>query len=139
MPFKRIVNLHIKRKSICDLIPRYWNSLTPEAGMKIGSIVTHCREFNRMVEYWLEALHYISRAPAKDGWVVLCDPENKGPNLSFQTRESRAPHRSWIHLDLYLPVRDEEVARLVALGARRYPWKYRPHAEFCRFGTSVER
>jgi hypothetical protein len=32
--------------------------------MKIGSIVIHCREFNRMVEFWEEALHYIPRAPA---------------------------------------------------------------------------
>ena len=98
--------------------------------MKIGSIVIHCCEFKRMVEFWQEALHYIPRAPAKDGWVVLCDPENKGPNLSFQARESRAPHRSWIHLDLYSPIRDEEVVRLVALGAQRYPWRYRPGADF---------
>jgi hypothetical protein len=60
----------------------------------------------------------------------LSDPENKGSNLSFQARESRAPHRSWIHLDLYFPIRDEEVVRLVALGARRYPWRYRPGADF---------
>jgi hypothetical protein len=83
-----------------------------------------------MVEFWQEALHHIPRAPAKDGWVVLCDPEHKGPNLSFQARESRAPHRSWIHLDLYSPARDKEVIRLVGLGARRYPWRYRPGADF---------
>jgi len=98
--------------------------------MKIGSIVIHCHQFARMVEFWQEALHYVPRAPARDGWVVLCDPENRGPNLSFQARESRAPHRSWMHLDLYSPARDEEVDRLLALGARRYPWRYRPGADF---------
>lgn len=98
--------------------------------MKIGSIVIHCHEFDRMVEFWQQALHYTPRAPVKDGWVVLCDPEKKCPNLSFQARQSRAPHRSWIHLDLYSTIRDEEVARLVALGARRYPWRYRAGADF---------
>ena len=73
---------------------------------------------------------YVPRAPANGGWVVLCDPENKGLNLSFQAREFRAHRRSWIHLDLYSPARDNEVERLVELGARRYPWKYRPGADF---------
>jgi hypothetical protein len=86
--------------------------------VKIGSIVIHCHGFARMVEFWQEALQYVPRAPAKDGWVVLRDPQNRGPNLSFQARESRPPHRSWMHLDLYSPVQDEEVVRVLALGAR---------------------
>jgi catechol 2,3-dioxygenase-like lactoylglutathione lyase family enzyme len=98
--------------------------------LKIGSIVIHCYEFDRMVEFWREALHYVPRNPAQDGWVVLCAPTQQGPNLSFQARERRAPHRSWIHLDLYSPNRDNEVDRLLALGARRYPWRYRPGADF---------
>jgi catechol 2,3-dioxygenase-like lactoylglutathione lyase family enzyme len=98
--------------------------------MRIGSIVIHCHEFDRMVNFWASALHYAPREPAKDGWVVLCDPEGRGPNLSFQARESRAPHRSWIHLDLYSPARGEEVNRLLALGARRYPWRYAPGSDF---------
>src|ERR1700722_15428438 len=69
--------------------------------MRIGSIVIHCHEFDRMVTFWQNALHYTPRDPAKDGWVVLRDPEGKGPNLSFQARETRAPRRSWLHLDLY--------------------------------------
>jgi hypothetical protein len=52
--------------------------------MKIGSIVIHCYDFSRTVAFWQAALHYEPREPAKDGWVVLRDPEHKGPNLSFQ-------------------------------------------------------
>jgi hypothetical protein len=52
--------------------------------MKIGSIVIHCHDFDRTVAFWQAALHYVPREPAKDGWVVLRDPEDKGPNLSFQ-------------------------------------------------------
>jgi hypothetical protein len=93
-----------------------------EASLKIGSTVINCHEFDRMVEFWQEALHYVPRAPATDGWVALCDPKMQGPNLSFQARESCAPHRSWIYLDFYSPDRDAEVERLLALGARCYPW-----------------
>lgn len=98
--------------------------------MKIGSIVIHCREFDRTVAFWKAALHYVPREPAKDGWVVLRDPHGEGPNLSFQARERPPRARSWVHLDLYAANRHAEVDRLVSLGATRYPWRYRPGADF---------
>ena len=42
--------------------------------MKIGSIVIRCYEFDRMLAFWQEALHYVPREPVDDGWAVLCDP-----------------------------------------------------------------
>ena len=98
--------------------------------MKIGSIVIHCHEFDRMVEFWQQALHYVPRSPAKGGWVVLRDPEGVGPNLAFQARETPRSRRNWIHLDLYTPNQKDEVERLLPLGARSYPWRYRPGADF---------
>lgn len=98
--------------------------------MKIGSIVIHCYEFDRMVAFWQRALHYVPREPAGNGWVVLCDPNGEGPNLSFQAREKRAEHRSWLHLDLYTDNQEAEVKRLVKLGAVRYPWRYKPGDDF---------
>src|SRR6266545_915313 len=98
--------------------------------MKIGSIVIRCYEFDKMLAFWQEALHYVPREPASNGWVVLRDPEGKGPNVSFQARGRRPERRSWLHLDLYTNDRDGEVKRLVQLRARRYPWRYRPHADF---------
>src|SRR5215472_10522078 len=68
-----------------------------ERRMKIGSIVIHCYDFDRTVAFWQAALHYLPRQPAKDGWVVLRDPEGKGPNLSFQGRNTRPRSRSWVH------------------------------------------
>ena len=59
--------------------------------MKIGSIVIHCHDFDRTVAFWQAALHYVPREPAKDGWVILRDPEDKGPNLSFQGSRSASP------------------------------------------------
>jgi hypothetical protein len=35
-----------------------------------------------------------------------------------------------VHLDLYTARQEAEVERLVALGATRYPWRYRPGADF---------
>ena len=51
--------------------------------MKIGSIVVKCKKFDEMLAFWQEALHYVPGAPAKDGWVILCDPEGRGPNVSL--------------------------------------------------------
>src|SRR5215469_16906460 len=99
--------------------------------MKIGSIVIHCYEFDKMLAFWQEALHYVPREPAKNGWVVLRDPQRKGPNLSLdQTPEKRSGKRSRLHLDLYSTNREAEVERLVQLGAIRYPWRYKPGDDF---------
>ena len=99
--------------------------------MKIGSIVIRCFEFDKMLAFWQEALHYVPRQPAKDGWVVLRDPQGKGPHLSL----NRVPHqrsgkRSSLHLDLYTAKQAAEVDRLLKIGATRYPWRYRPNSDY---------
>jgi hypothetical protein len=99
--------------------------------MKIGSIVISCCEFDKMLEFWQQALHYVPRAPAKGGWVVLRDPQGRGPNLSLdQVPEKRTGKRSRLHLDLYTNSRESDAERLVNLGATRYPWRYKPGDEF---------
>jgi len=49
--------------------------------MKIGSIVIRCYEFDKLLEFWQAALHYQPKEPAKDGWVILRDPEGNGPTI----------------------------------------------------------
>jgi catechol 2,3-dioxygenase-like lactoylglutathione lyase family enzyme len=99
--------------------------------MKIGSIVVRCNEFDRMLLFWQKALHYEPREPAQSGWVVLRDPDGKGPNLSLnRVSERRSGKRGRLHLDLYTDKRDAEVERLVAIGATRYPWRYKPGSDF---------
>jgi len=99
--------------------------------MKIGSIVVRCYEFDKMLIFWQRALHYVPREPAKGGWVVLRDPQGRGPNLSLdQIREKRSGKRSRLHLDLYTNNREREVERLVKAGATRYPWRYKPSHDF---------
>jgi catechol 2,3-dioxygenase-like lactoylglutathione lyase family enzyme len=99
--------------------------------MRIGSIVIRCYEFDKMLAFWQEALHYVPRNPPKGGWVVLRDPEGRGPNLSLDKYpEKRSGKRSRLHLDLYTDNQKAEVERLVALGATRYRWRYRPTDDF---------
>jgi catechol 2,3-dioxygenase-like lactoylglutathione lyase family enzyme len=99
--------------------------------MRIGSVVVHCYEFEKMWRFWQDALHYRPRDPANDGWVVLRDPSGTGPNVSFQrVPVRRTGKRGRIHLDLYTDDRATEVERLVKLGANRYPWRYRPGSDF---------
>ena len=99
--------------------------------MKIGSIVIKCYEFEKMLAFWQEALHYIPREPAEGGWVVLRDPQGNGPNISLdQVPEKRTGKRSRLHLDLYTSRQAVEVERLIRLGARRYPWRYPPDADY---------
>jgi catechol 2,3-dioxygenase-like lactoylglutathione lyase family enzyme len=99
--------------------------------MKIGSIVIRCYEFEKMLAFWREALHYVHREPVEGGWVVLRDPEGKGPNVSLDhVPEQRTGKRSRLHLDLYTSDQKSEVERLIMLGATRYPWRYRPDDDF---------
>lgn len=88
----------------------------------IGSIVIRCFEFNKMFAFWSKALHYVPREPAEPGWVVLKDPTGKGPNISLDKMPAkREGKRGWIHLDLYTKNSEQEVERLVKLGAKKYP------------------
>src|SRR5262245_47236867 len=74
--------------------------------IRIGSIVTHCHEFDRTVAFWAAALHYVPREPAKGGWVVLRDPDGKGPNLPVQARHERRPAPPAAQLDSPGPVHE---------------------------------
>ncbi len=104
-----------------------------EAKLKIGSIVVRCHEFDKMLAFWGEALHYVPREPPRDGWVVLRDPEGRGPNVSLdRVPEPLEPlgKTSRVHLDLYTTDQKGEVERLVGIGATRYPREYGPDPHF---------
>jgi len=87
--------------------------------MKIGSIVIDCNDFERMMAFWQEALHYVPQRPPTPGdpFVILKDPAGRGPNVSIDRME---PERGRLHLDLYTDDPEGEVERLLQLGATRY-------------------
>lgn len=101
--------------------------------VRVGSILFHCYEWDKMLAFWRAALNYVPRDEIKDGadFVVLTDPNKRGPNISLErVGHRRQGKRSRLHLDLYTTEQAQEVERLVALGAARYPWRYPPHADY---------
>jgi hypothetical protein len=99
--------------------------------IKIGSIVIRCYEFNRMLEFWQVALHYVPKYPPSNDWVILTDPLGRGPNISLdKSPNKRTGKRSWLHLDLYAENQAKEVERLLTIGAKKYPWRYPPDADY---------
>jgi catechol 2,3-dioxygenase-like lactoylglutathione lyase family enzyme len=104
----------------------------PSDRVRVGSIVIRCFEYDRMFAFWQAALGYeVEHTDPNGGFVILCDPRGKGPNVSLdQAPTRRTGKRGWLHLDLYTTNQQGEVERLVGLGARRYPWRYQPHNDF---------
>lgn len=98
--------------------------------MKIGSIVIDCSNFDKMLTFWQEALHYVPREPAKGGWVVLRDPKGRGPNISLNLHPKKRIGRNRLHLDLYTDNREGEAKRLLKVGATKHPQKYDPGDDF---------
>ena len=85
--------------------------------MKIGSIVIDCKDFDRMATFWQRVLHYVPREPAEADWVVLKDPEGRGPNVSINQSSEERSGKNRLHLDLYTEKQSEEVERLLSIGA----------------------
>lgn len=98
--------------------------------LKIGSVVIDCINFDKMFTFWREALHYIPREPATDGWVVLRDPAGRNVNVSLNQVSEKLTGRNWLHFDLYTNDQDVEVERLLKIGATRHPQTYEPDDDF---------
>ena len=89
--------------------------------MHIGSVVIDCNDFPAMMSFWAEALHYVPREPAEEGWVVLRDPKGEHVNVSLQKVPETATEKNRLHFDLYTTDQAGEVQRLLGIGATRHP------------------
>jgi catechol 2,3-dioxygenase-like lactoylglutathione lyase family enzyme len=83
----------------------------------IGSVVVDCKRFNDMIVFWKAALGYELRRPTSEDWALLYDPNNSGPNIAFQKDPNGPGEVYWYHLDLYSSDPENEVNRLLGLGA----------------------
>ncbi|QFZ17346.1 VOC family protein [Saccharothrix syringae] len=100
--------------------------MTAIAQVSLG--VSDCE---RAGAFWAAALGYVRRAPrfAGDDWVVVEPPPGvAGAAIAMDLSESPVEERPRVHLDLDAGEvdLDDEVDRLVALGARRVPWPHYP-------------
>ena len=69
--------------------------------MRIGSVVVDCNDFDAMSAFWQEALGYVPRGPAEDGWVVLRDPDGSNVNVALQQVPEPRAGKNRLHFDLY--------------------------------------
>lgn len=87
------------------------------ASVRIGSIVIDCTDFPRMLAFWQEVLHYVPKYPPEEGWVILKDPDGRGPNVSLNQTGEGPLDQYRLHLDLYTEDQPGEVERLLHVGA----------------------
>ncbi len=109
-----------KNKTLCtaDRIINELASLCKTGlDMKIGSVVIDCNNFDKVAAFWQQALHYVPRQPAKDGWVVLKDPSGTSPNISVNQKDKPLSKKIRLHLDFYTDDQKAEVERLLKIGA----------------------
>ena len=102
------------------------------SGLKVGSVVIDCINFDEMMAFWQEALHYVPRSPPKGGWVILTDPDGRDTNVSLNKvlPSEKLQGRNWLHFDLYTKDQKSEVERLLSLGAMRHLQEYDPEDDF---------
>ena len=100
--------------------------------LRIGSVVIDCINFDEMLAFWQEVLHYKPREPANDGWVVLRDPAGRNTNASLNqvSVSEKLMGRNWLHFDLYTTDQEGEIERLLKIGATRHPQTYEPGEDF---------
>jgi hypothetical protein len=98
--------------------------------MHIGSVVIDCNDFDAMMAFWAEALHYVPREPAEGDWVVLRDPAGVHVNVSLQKVPEGGSGKNRLHFDLYAQDQVAEVERLVGIGATHHTRVPAPEDDF---------
>ena len=89
---------------------------TETTELRIGSVVVDCINFDKMLAFWREALHYVPRKPPSSGWVILQDPIGRNTNVSLNQVPEKLTGRNWLHFDLYTDDQDGEIKRLLQSG-----------------------
>jgi hypothetical protein len=89
-------------------------------GSKFTELVVDCADPDRMAEFWSGVLDY-KITEKDDDSVYIEGSEGSGPGLLFQVVPEGKSVKNRLHLDVS-PVdreQDQELERLLALGARR--------------------
>jgi hypothetical protein len=99
--------------------------------LRIGSTVLGASDVRRAAEFWARALGYVPRDGIDDRFTVLAPPNGVGQNISLMLSETPVQEKPRVHLDLYSDTPDDEIERLLGLGATRVDWAdYPPDADF---------
>ncbi len=99
-------------------------------GLKVGSVVIDCNDFDTVVKFWEEALGYVRKDFEPDDWALLVDPDGGSINVAVQKVPEPHLGKNRLHLDLYAEDQAAEVERLIALGATRFEREPEPGEDF---------
>ena len=95
----------------------------------IGAIVWGVRDLHRSIEFWSQALNYKLRREPDVDFAILIPKDGEGIQLSLNAAvTSDKPKRH--HIDLFTHDQENEVERLLKLGATRVDWKCGPGADY---------
>lgn len=94
--------------------------------LTIGTVVLGVSDFQRALDFWLNALHYVPREEPDEDWAVLVPPEGTGTRLALGLSETLPQEYPRVHLDLYAQDAASEVERLLSLGAEHVEWDRYP-------------
>jgi hypothetical protein len=89
-------------------------------GSKFTELVIDCADPERLAAFWAAVLDWRPTGRYQ-GAVEISDPAGSGPSLTFVPVPEPKQRKNRLHLDLN-PVgceQEQEVERLIALGARR--------------------
>ncbi len=92
----------------------------------VGSIVIRVDDLESQVAFWTEALGYARRIDDGEDFALLYPPDGVGPNVSLDRVRSDLQIPPRVHLDLYATDQQEEVRRLIGLGATEVQWDKMP-------------
>ena len=98
--------------------------------MYVGSVVIDCNDFPAMLAFWQQALRYVLRDPPEEDFAILRDPQGGHVNISVQVVPEKRIGKNRLHLDLYTDNQEEEVRRLLELGATLHPRTPKPGEDF---------
>ena len=85
--------------------------------LRLSNITFACDDPHRVAKFWAAMLGYeLERPPRSESWAAA-DPRGEGPGLLFNRIEKTRTIELPIHLDVNVPDREAEVARLRGLGA----------------------
>jgi catechol 2,3-dioxygenase-like lactoylglutathione lyase family enzyme len=84
--------------------------------MQIGFVTIDCRDPERLIEFWSQALGYDIQ---RNVYVTVRDPNGRGPSLYFQEVPEERSGKNRVHLDLVTDDHLAEAEALVQLGATK--------------------
>ncbi|MDV6012492.1 VOC family protein [Haloechinothrix sp. LS1_15] len=86
-------------------------------GIRIGSIVINCADIEAMTDFWTQALDLVpATRESGEHFRVL---RGERVNLSLQHSDTPVSARDQMHLDLYSDEKEEQVQRMLDLGATK--------------------